>query len=175
MPNINNLPGSKHFSCIVIHDIVWYNCLQKMGNLQSLQGSSKFRQNSSLSGTKDLLTSENYPKAFSERNPKNNCKLCCFRCSGLTETAYKQFANLYGMSLAFWGSWEIFKGKSALSWLQVMSDQECTRASVRENLLSSPKEAFSRHVSFTNWTWGFSKNLHHFACFFLLQGSSGHH
>lgn len=35
-----------------------------MGNLQSLQGSSKFWQNSSLPGTKDLLTSKNYPKAF---------------------------------------------------------------------------------------------------------------
>jgi len=35
-----------------------------MGNLQSLQGSSKFWQSSSLSGTKDLLSSENYPKAF---------------------------------------------------------------------------------------------------------------
>lgn len=53
------------------------------------------------------------------------------------------------MSLAFWRSREIFKGKTALLWLQVMSDQECIRASdKRETVLFTPKRGFFKKYEF---------------------------
>lgn len=82
-----------------------------MGNLKSLQGSSKYWQNSSLSGTKDLLSSEKLAKGFSYWNPKCKCSLCCFCCLGLAEMALNQFAKLAWYLSSFLGRLSSSKGR----------------------------------------------------------------